>query len=87
MQRETLALSLPGILWSAGCTRGEGELGGVGCSQLLAVRTWQVDVFPSCQAQKGRDIKEIEDAIVRGLVIYQFLLREVPATYFQVCKS
>lgn len=59
----------------------------MGCSQLLAVRTWQVDVFPSCQAQKGRDIKEIEDAIVRGLAIYQFLLREVPATYFQVCKS
>lgn len=40
-----------------------------------------------CQAEKGGDIKEIEDNFVQESVTYQFVLREMPATYFQVCKS
>lgn len=40
-----------------------------------------------CQAEKGGDIKEIEDNFVQESVIHQFVLREIPATYFQVCKS
>lgn len=40
-----------------------------------------------CQAEKGEDIKEIEGKFMQESVIHQFVLREVPATYFQVCKS
>lgn len=58
------------------------------CGVLPAVRTHQVDGFPTmCQAEKGGDIKEIEGNFVQESVIYQFVLREMSATYFQVCKS
>lgn len=60
----------------------------VGCSQLLpAVRTWQVDVFPCVPGREGEGIKERERKFVQESVIYQFVLREMPATCFQVCES
>lgn len=91
--KHRVALNQPllGILLSAGYTHGVGKVfmksrgmfpAAVSCKDLAG------RCFPFvCQAEKGGDIKEIEDNFVQESVTYQFVLREMPATYFQVCKS